>query len=215
MLITAGPTREYLDPIRYLSNASSGMMGFTLAKTARNLGAKVMVVSGPSRISAPWGVRTIPVISAEQMYRETLKLFSQVDIVIGAAAVSDWKFAKASNQKFKKTGHSLEITLLPNPDILAELGRRKREQKNKKRKILVGFALETHQWLTHAKEKLLKKNLDIIIANKPENVGMSNARIAILDRKGHQKIYPPISKQKAAEVILKSIEPLLNAPFPT
>ncbi|MBI4052007.1 MAG: phosphopantothenoylcysteine decarboxylase [Elusimicrobia bacterium] len=203
VLITAGPTREYLDPVRYLSNASSGMMGFALAKAARDLGARVTLVSGPARISAPWGVTIVPVISAEHMSRTVRRYFSKTDVVIGAAAVSDWKFAKPSQKKLKKTGHPIQITLIPNPDILMELGKKRSHQ------VLVGFALETHRWLTHAKRKLRQKNLDLIVANSPDSVGMNKTRIAILDRKGGKKIYPPLVKLKAAEIILKSTEPFL------
>lgn len=200
VLITAGPTREHLDPVRFLTNASSGLMGFALAKAARRLGARVVVVCGPTRITMPWGVAAHPVTTGEEMCRKTLALARRADVVIGAAAVSDWKFPRAAARKIKKTGRPLTITLLPNPDILAALGSRAR------RPFLVGFSLETHDWLEHARGKMRRKNLDLIVANRHTALGSDRTRVAVLFRAGKTRLLPPMSKERAAAEILRCVE---------
>lgn len=203
VLITAGPTREHLDPVRFLTNASSGLMGLALAKAARSLGARVAVVCGPLRVAMPGGVAVHPVTTGEQMCRKTLALARRADVVIGAAAVSDWRFPRASARKIKKTGRALRVTLLPNPDILATLGSRRR------RPLLVGFSLETHDWLEHARGKLRRKNLDLIVANRHTALGSGRTRVAVLARSGKERLLPPMSKERAAAEILRRVEETL------
>lgn len=204
VLITAGPTREYLDPIRFLTNDSSGRMGFALAEKARALGAKVLLVSGPARISPPKGVRFFPVFSAAEMRKAVLRQLRKADVVIASAAVSDWRFSKTAAHKIKKTGRPLLLRLVPNPDILKEIGELKK--KGKISSMLVGFALETRDRLENAAKKLRRKNLDLIVANTPFSLGGSRSRLAVLSRSGSRRVYGPMSKKKSAGLILHAIE---------
>jgi phosphopantothenoylcysteine decarboxylase/phosphopantothenate--cysteine ligase len=159
VLVTAGGTREPIDPVRYISNRSSGKMGFALAETAAQRGAEVYLVSAPTRLAAPAGVHLINVETAEQMYRAVLELYPRVDVVIKAAAVADYRPRAAAAQKIKKSNADLVLELEKNPDILMELGRQKRHQ------LLVGFAAETEDLITNAREKITRKNLDMLVAN--------------------------------------------------
>ncbi|WP_303721074.1 bifunctional phosphopantothenoylcysteine decarboxylase/phosphopantothenate--cysteine ligase CoaBC [Malonomonas rubra] len=159
VLVTAGPTREELDPIRYLTNYSSGKMGYAVAAAAAARGASVTLVSGPTSLQTPYGVEVVPVRSAEQMRAAVLECFAESDVVIKAAAVADYRPARRGENKIKKTADEMTIELEKNPDILSELGTRKQEQ------VLVGFAAETESLLVHATEKLQKKGLDMIVAN--------------------------------------------------
>ena len=159
VLVTAGGTREAIDPVRFIGNRSSGKMGYALAAAAAVRGASVTLVSGPVSLKAPPGVKTISVESAAQMRDAVLAEFAGTDIVIKAAAVADYRPESIELQKIKKDSGTLTIQLIKNPDILAELGRRKSKQ------FLVGFAAETQDLLKHAEEKLRKKNLDMLVAN--------------------------------------------------
>ena len=159
IMVTAGPTREDLDPVRYLSNYSSGKMGFAIAAAAQQRGAEVILIAGPTHLTVPDGVRCIPVVSAEEMRSAVFDNLTDVDVVIKAAAVADYRPLDRSAQKIKKTADDSFLKLERNPDILAELGRQKGER------ILVGFAAETEKLLEHATGKMEKKNLDIIVAN--------------------------------------------------
>lgn len=232
VLITAGPTREPMDPIRFLTNASSGTMGFALAQAARDRGAEVTVVSGPCEFASSPGIRVIPVVTAEQMHRQVLSHCGKADVVIAAAAVGDWKFKKISSQKVKKTGRPLHITLLPNPDIIADVSRRLHARKGLRRTVsrsisqkgarkdgrnagsagsrkipvLAGFALETGRWLFRAREKMRRKGLDVIVANKLDSLGFGRARVAVLDRRGEVSRLPAMSKSRAAREILRRVE---------
>lgn len=159
LLVTAGPTREEIDPVRYLTNYSSGKMGYAVAAAAAQRGASVTLVSGPTNLTVPEGVKCVPVSSAEQMRAAVLDNFEQADVVIKAAAVADYRPLQRGEQKIKKAAEELTLKLEKNPDILAELGRQKGSR------ILIGFAAETERLLAHAAEKLQKKNLDMIVAN--------------------------------------------------
>ncbi|WP_029917761.1 bifunctional phosphopantothenoylcysteine decarboxylase/phosphopantothenate--cysteine ligase CoaBC [Pelobacter seleniigenes] len=159
LLVTAGPTREEIDPVRYISNYSSGKMGFAIAAAARRRGGQVVLVAGPSTLAVPEGVRCLPVFTAEEMRTAVFNHLENVDVVIKAAAVADYRSADRSVHKMKKNAEQLTLTLERNPDILAEIG----EQKGNR--VLVGFAAETERLLAHAAEKLKKKNLDLIVAN--------------------------------------------------
>ncbi len=160
--ITAGPTREAIDPVRYISNHSSGKMGFALADAAAKLGAEVTLISGPVQLATPAGVNRIDVVSARDMYQAALAAAPQQQIFIGCAAVADYRMAEVSDQKLKKTAGKDELTLqlVKNPDIIAEVAALKQQ-----RPFTVGFAAETENVLAYALQKLQQKNLDLICAN--------------------------------------------------
>ncbi len=158
VLVTAGGTREPIDPVRYITNRSSGKMGYALAKTAAARGARVYLVSAPTRLAPPHGVEMVNVETAEQMYRAVMDLYPQMDAVIKAAAVSDYRPETYHEQKIKKGG-GLILELEKTRDILAELGNRKKNQ------VLVGFAAETQDLVQNATAKLVRKNLDLLVAN--------------------------------------------------
>lgn len=165
VLITAGRTEEAIDPVRYISNRSSGQMGYSLAIAARKLGAEVILVSGPTELSQPEGLKKfIKVRSAQEMYEATIKEFSQVDIAIACAAVADYKPKNYSTEKIKKKDGDMTIVLDRNPDILFEMGKLKDKQ------FLVGFAAETENIIENAIGKLKRKNLDMIVANNASNM---------------------------------------------
>ena len=164
-LITAGPSREPLDPVRYISNRSSGKMGYALARAAVRRGAGVVLVSGPSAIEPPSAVRLIPVNTAAEMRRAVLEQFPECTAVIMAAAVADYRPVDASSKKLKRGKAPLDIRLEPNPDILRELGRRKNG------KLLVGFAAETEELIANATRKLHEKKHDLIVANDVTQAG--------------------------------------------
>ncbi|MBF0493407.1 MAG: bifunctional phosphopantothenoylcysteine decarboxylase/phosphopantothenate--cysteine ligase CoaBC [Deltaproteobacteria bacterium] len=207
ILITAGPTREHLDPVRYLSSPSSGKTGYFLAEEAKLRGAEVYLVSGPSCLKAAKDIHLISIATAQEMFDAVKKISTQMDIVICSAAVSDFKPEQISEEKVKKNKAELEIKLIQNPDILAYLG----EYKSKKQ-ILVGFAAETFEVESHAQEKLNKKNLDFICANdvsKPDLGFASDENIMTLIFPGRTKPLPLLSKKKIAEEILDEVESLL------
>jgi phosphopantothenoylcysteine decarboxylase / phosphopantothenate---cysteine ligase len=159
VLVTAGPTIEDIDPIRFLSNRSSGKMGYAVAQTAFRRGAEVFLVSGPTGLQTPSGVHLIPVRSAAQMQESVLKLYPDMDIVVKAAAVSDYRAVETSPQKIKKGKDEMLLQLARNDDILEQLG------KEKKNQVLVGFAAETERLLESAQDKMIRKNLDLLVAN--------------------------------------------------
>lgn len=203
VLITAGPTREYIDPVRYLSNDSSGRMGFALAQAAVRMGYKVALIAGPVSLPTPDGVKRIDVVSAPEMRRAVLAHAPKADVIIMAAAVSDWRPAKTSLKKIKRTnGRTDERTLLlkETPDILAELGRKKRPGQ-----ILVGFALETESLEKNAREKLARKKCDWIVANTASAIGSKSSRAILLSRDGRRIPLPRMPKDNLAFTILSYI----------
>ena len=165
VLITAGPTYEPIDPVRFIANHSSGKMGFALAEEARQLGAHVTLISGPTVLEASPDIDRHNVLTAEEMYENALEYFAETDIAIAAAAVADFKPLTTSSQKIKKDVASNHLTLQPTVDILAFMGKRKKKQ------FLVGFALETNNELDHAINKLKRKNLDAIVLNSLNDKG--------------------------------------------
>ena len=166
VLITAGPTYEAIDPVRYIGNHSSGKMGYEMTKTALSLGAEVILISGPTHLSLSHSnLNLIKVKTADEMFEHTIQHFKDVDIAIASAAVSDYKPKTVFDQKVKKTQDNLIIELVKNPDILKTMGKMKKHQ------FLVGFALETNDEINHAKQKLKKKNLDFIILNSLNDTG--------------------------------------------
>jgi phosphopantothenoylcysteine decarboxylase/phosphopantothenate--cysteine ligase len=199
-LITAGPNREPLDPVRYLSNRSSGKMGYALARTALRRGADVALVSGPTELEPPAGARLIPVTTAAEMRHAVLREFPWCSAVIMAAAVSDYRPVNFARRKIKRGKGTIELRLEPNPDILTELGA------NKNGKVLVGFAAETEDLMANAEKKLREKNLDMVIANNVTEEGSGfdvDTNIAtILDRSGAVRSLPLMSKDDLAEQII-------------
>jgi phosphopantothenoylcysteine decarboxylase/phosphopantothenate--cysteine ligase len=201
VLITAGPTMEAIDPVRYLSNHSSGKMGYALAAAARNAGANVILVTGPVALQAPSGVEVISVQSATQMYDAVLHELPHADIIIKAAAVADYRPKEVLLQKHKKHNNSWQLELIKNPDIAAAVGQRKRPDQ-----LLIGFAAETEQVETYAQDKLERKQMDFIIANdvSQEGVGFSvdtNA-VSIYGKQGLIKRYPVMAKTALAEQLI-------------
>ena len=204
VLLTAGPTYEAIDPVRFIGNHSSGKMGFAIASAAANLGAEVYLISGPSNQQIKHSlVHQINVVSAEEMYNEAHKYFEKVDIAVLSAAVADYKPKNIATQKIKKTDASLEIQLTPTKDILASLGEIKQHQ------FLVGFALETNNELENAKSKLKRKNLDVIVLNSLQDKGAGFAtdtnKITIIDKDFNEKSFELKSKVEVAKDIMNEI----------
>ncbi|WZL74782.1 bifunctional phosphopantothenoylcysteine decarboxylase/phosphopantothenate--cysteine ligase CoaBC [Clostridiaceae bacterium 35-E11] len=208
VLVTAGPTREPIDPVRYITNHSSGKMGYAIAENAFKRGAEVLLISGPTNIESPMGVKKIDVTTTDEMYEEVLKYFEWADIVIKSAAVADYRPKSMAQNKIKKSDTDFTINLTRNPDILKELGKRKENGK-----ILVGFAAETQDLLDNAKDKIQRKNLDFIVANDITKTGAgfkSDTNIvSIIDKDGNVTHYDKMSKKHLAEIILDKIYTLI------
>jgi len=206
VLLTAGPTREPLDPVRFLSNRSSGKMGYALAEAACYRGAEVTLISGPSNLKPPFGCKIIKVETALEMREAVLDCFPEADVVIKAAAVSDYRPVKKEEKKIKKGAASLELLLVKNPDILEELGRMKTNQ------ILVGFAAETEKVREYAAEKLKEKNLDLIVANEVSRQGIGfeaeDNEVFLVYPDGKITEIPLMSKKEVAFCILDAVREL-------
>ncbi len=198
-LITAGPTREAIDPVRYISNRSSGKMGYALARAAARRGADVVLVSGPTALACPAGVRLVSVTTAVEMHDAVNKEFGAATAVVAAAAVADYRPVATAEQKIKRGKGPMELRLEPNPDIVKALG----EHKNGK--LLIGFAAETQDLTANAAKKLREKNLDMIVANNVAEAGSGfdgDTNIAtILDRNGGTQALPLMSKDDLADRI--------------
>ena len=201
VLITAGPTQEALDPVRYLTNHSSGKMGYSLAQAALDMGAEVTLISGPVQLTAPKGVRFYPVTTAKEMFDAVCAHCDTADFIIKAAAVGDYRPLYVSEQKIKKDGERLHVEFVKNPDILAYLGEHKRPHQ-----IICGFAMETQNLLENAQAKLENKHCDMIVANDLHTEGagfQSDTNIAtILDRSSRTPC-PKMSKYALGVTILK------------
>ncbi len=206
ILVSAGPTREYLDPIRFISNPSSGKMGYAIAKAARMRGAEVTLVSGKVNIRPPYGVHFIEVESAQQMFEKINVFFKKTDCIIMSSAVSDFTPSKTSPQKIKKTSEHLDISLDRTKDILSAVA------KNKEDRIIVGFAAETENVEQYAREKLRQKNMDMIVANNvtEKNSGFEadTNKVVIINRDGTAEDFPLMRKSDLADVILDRISSL-------
>lgn len=198
VLVTAGPTIEDLDPIRFLSNRSSGKMGYAVAQAARQRGAEVVLVSGPTGLDPPAGVRVIPVRSADEMKTAVLDLYPHMDIVLKAAAVADYRPAEYAPEKLKKSGQAVALSLVPTDDILARLGATKKNQ------VLVGFTAETQDLLARAREKMVRKNLDMMVANDVSSgvFGADTATVHVLSSCGNTVTIQNRSKLEIAHRIL-------------
>ena len=200
ILITSGRTREDIDPIRYLSNKSSGKMGYSLAQAAVDLGAEVTLVSGPTNLSVPDGLKEfISVDSAIQMYEKVDEKFKDTNIFIACAAVADYRPKEYQDKKIKKSDLNLTIELVRNPDILFEMGKKKENQ------LLVGFAAETNNIIENALKKLEKKNLDMIVANNASTMGTDTNSIEIIRKDRSSTVINQKSKIELAYDILKEV----------
>jgi phosphopantothenoylcysteine decarboxylase/phosphopantothenate--cysteine ligase len=206
VLVTAGPTQEALDPVRFISNHSSGKMGYALAVMARRRGAKVTLISGPTDLPVPCGIDLIPVRSAVEMRNAVMKSMRKATVIIKAAAVADYRPASQSASKIKKKEGPLTLTLERNPDIIAEAGR------TKGKRVLVGFAMETENLVENAKSKLKSKNMDLIVGNdlsSPDAGFRADTNIVkIIDRSGRVESLPLLDKREVADRILDRIKAL-------
>ncbi|PAE26888.1 bifunctional phosphopantothenoylcysteine decarboxylase/phosphopantothenate--cysteine ligase CoaBC [Bacillus sp. 7894-2] len=208
VVITAGPTREKIDPVRYITNHSTGKMGYAIAEAAVSAGAEVILISGPVSINAPAGLKLIKVESAEEMYQAALNEFVNADVVIKTAAVSDYRPKVASAQKMKKQPGDEVLELERTKDILFELGQKKEKQ------ILIGFAAETEQVEEYAKGKLMKKNADMIVANnvtaEGAGFGTDTNIVTLFKKDGSSEKLPLMSKKDVAVKILEEASKLLK-----
>ncbi len=203
ILITSGPTREYIDPVRFLSNGSSGRMGFALARAVLNRGDRPVIVTGPVDLDYPEGAEIYRVETTEEMLAACEKLFPDCAGVIGAAAPSDYRPEQFSEQKLSKSKNGepgLTLRLVETPDILAALGRMKRSGQ-----WIVGFALETENGVEHALEKLHRKNCDFIVLNSPASINSDNASLQIFDATGRLQTTLRGAKGDIATEILRLV----------
>ncbi len=207
VIITAGPTREKIDGVRFISNYSSGKMGFAIARAAAKRGAMVTLIAGPVHLPSPPGVERLDVESAAEMYAASEAFFKNCDLFIGAAAVSDYRPAEPYNGKMKKDDEQIELTLIKNPDILAGFGMQKSPDQ-----LAIGFALETQSGLGNARNKLAVKNLDLIAFNffdrKTSGFDVDTNILTLIERDGETTELPLLTKDGAAERLLDAIEQL-------
>ena len=202
VLVTAGGTREMIDPVRFITNASSGRMGYALARAAWRRGAEVVLISGPTGLTRPTGVTFKEVLSAEEMHDKSMEHFQQSTIVIMAAAVSDFKPETSHTKKVKKVTASREIKLEATVDILREMGERKGSRK------LIGFALETDNIIENAGKKAVEKKLDFVVANGPASLSSPTSSVTIVDQDGSAIDIPTTGKDELSELILDRIKGL-------
>lgn len=205
IIVTAGPTVEPLDPVRFISNHSSGKMGYAIAEELYRQGAEVTLISGPVIVNTrESGIKIIPVITAEDMFRETSNHFENCDGLIMSAAVADYRPAEVSTKKIKKNSSEMILSLEKTPDILATLGKKK-----KNGQVLIGFALETENELEHARKKLKNKNADFIVLNSLRSPGAGfktdTNKITIIDRLGHVDEFPLKTKTEVAKDIINKL----------
>lgn len=201
VMVTAGPSREALDPVRYISNRSSGKMGYAIAQAAQKRGAEVTLLSGPVAIEAPQGVKLVPFTTTQDLLDRASELAQEQDLLIQAAAPADYRAKEIAPQKIKKQGgEPMTFTLVENPDVAATLGKAKRSGQ-----VFVGFAAETNDVLAHARDKLARKNLDMIVANDVTRPGAGfdvDTNIVTLITKDGQEALPMMSKAEVAQQIL-------------
>ena len=202
ILVTAGPTREHIDPVRFISNPSSGKMGYALAKAAKRRGAEVILITGPSYLNPPYGIKTIKVISAEQMCENVLENIENVDVVIMSAAVADYKPKITHQKKIKKEEGKIDtIELERTPDIINEINKVKKENL-----YIIGYAAETENLLKNAQEKLNRKNMNMIVANLvTEAFQKDTNKVTIIKRNGEIRYLPEMNKEDIADEILDEL----------
>ncbi len=207
VLVTAGRTEEDLDPVRFLTNRSTGKMGYALAEAARKMGADVVLISGPTHLEVPWGVKVVKVRSAEEMREAVLERFAWCDVLAMAAAVADFRPARVSQSKIKKQD-KLVLELERTPDILAEVAGQKEG------KVVVGFAVETEEEVERGKRKLREKHLDLIVVNNPlvegAGFGWDTNVVTLIDRNGRVEALPKMSKRELAVKIWRRVAALLE-----
>ncbi|MGD1000518.1 MAG: phosphopantothenoylcysteine decarboxylase [Candidatus Brocadiia bacterium] len=201
-IVTAGPTREYLDDVRFLTNASSGRMGYAVARMAARRGHSVDLLTGPVALRAPSGVRVHRAISTQEMYEAAKKLFPRADCLIGAAAPADFTPVRRIKGKAKKADASLVLQLKPTVDILATLGRAKSRQ------VIIAFALEVQSPLKNARLKLRRKNADAIVLNSPAAIGAPRSDATILLRSGARLEVKQATKQRLGRILVGLAESL-------
>ncbi len=210
ILITAGPTIEYIDPVRFISNLSTGKMGYEIAKATRRRKLKAILISGPTAIVPPHGVKVIKVNTASEMQKEVKKELKKVDVLIMASAVCDFKPAVFSVKKLK-SNKKKTLKLIQNPDILKSLSKKERLKK-----IIVGFALETNNLILNARRKMNQKGMDVVVANKVSKTcspfGKGAKDIVLIDRFGNVKKLYKMEKSAIASAILDTIEELCYTP---
>jgi len=199
-LITAGPTREYLDPVRYLSNASSGRMGAALAQAARAAGHRVTLVLGPVELEPPPVDELVRVVSAQEMFDAVAARFGACDVFLAAAAVADHRPAARASEKIKKGEGGLTLRLEPTPDILAEMARRRRPGQG-----LVGFCLESKDLEARARAKLAAKGLDLVVANGPAAIGADRQDALLIGRDGACERLAGVTKRDLAGRVLAAV----------
>lgn len=208
ILITAGPTEEPLDPVRFITNLSSGKMGYALASAAHRRGAEVTLISGPSALPEPPVEKIIKVRTAKEMHSAVMDHYKKANVIIKAAAVADYRPKVTAKEKIKKDKKSLSLELEINPDIIADIG------KNKGNRVLVGFAMETQNLLANARQKLKEKNMDLIIANNLQEKGAGFRKdtnvITILSRTGESESFGIMTKIEAADEILNHVKKIIN-----
>lgn len=201
VLVSAGPTIEKIDPIRFITNRSTGKMGYAIAQKAVELGAEVTLVSGPTQLEPPKGVKFIPIETAVEMYEAIMTVVDQQDIVIKTAAVADYRPKEVATEKIKKSDGELSMSFTRNPDILKSIGEKKTHQ------VLVGFAAETMNVLAYAKRKIEQKHLDFIVANDVSQAGAGFGAdtniVTIIDKEGNVVDYDQRSKEVVAEIVLE------------
>lgn len=198
-LVTAGPTREFIDPIRFISNRSSGKMGYAVAEAAHAVSSHVTLVSGPAELSRPKGVEFVAVTTAQEMADAVLSRFDYCDVGIMVAAVCDFRPKEIATHKIKKTKFCKTLELEPTIDILAELGRRKKHQ------MLVGFAAETENAEANALDKLQRKHLDLIVANDARAFESDTNVVTLITQKGKPQRLPAMSKEAVAAAIIQRV----------
>ena len=206
ILITAGGTREYIDPVRFISNASSGQMGYALAQAAVEASHEVTLITAPSHLTAPAQARVVPVTSAQDMLEAVQDQYDRCDCLIMAAAVSDYTLPEQSDTKLKKTDGPLTLTLAPTQDILQWAGEHKTQ--GPRAKLVVGFALEDRDVLKRAEAKLQRKHLDMIIANTPEAIGSQDSTLFLKTPNTEWLELPRADKATNAQLIIQQIESL-------
>jgi phosphopantothenoylcysteine decarboxylase / phosphopantothenate---cysteine ligase len=208
IIVTAGPTREAIDPVRFISNRSSGKMGFAIARAARRRGAQVTLVAGPTALPDPWGVETVRVTTAAEMREAVRARFTDATVLVKSAAVADFRTAREAEQKIKKVDAALVLELERNPDILAELAAEKGDR------VMVGFAAETGDLLRNAAAKLAEKRLDLLVANDVMQAGagfdVDTNVVKLLGRDGSVEDVPMMEKEVLAGVILDRVAALVR-----
>ncbi|HSQ34199.1 MAG TPA: bifunctional phosphopantothenoylcysteine decarboxylase/phosphopantothenate--cysteine ligase CoaBC [Peptostreptococcaceae bacterium] len=209
IVVTAGPTVERIDPVRYITNRSTGKMGYAIAKSAIERGANVTLISGPTKLTPPVGLKKfIQIESANEMYEAVVDNMDESDVIVKSAAVADYKPKNVADKKIKKKDEDMFIELSRNKDIAQEIGKIKND------KVLVGFAAETNDLIENAKSKVQRKNLDFIVANdltlEGAGFGVDTNIVKIIDKEGQIDQYPKMSKDEVANVILDKVKSILK-----